>query len=99
MTKQELAAQLETILRGHDSAAPRATADKLRDLWLQADPKSIDVIKAGLREQQETMAFRFLCSDRLVRESASWRARESTTICPWHNCSGATTGVKGGSSP
>jgi 3-methyladenine DNA glycosylase AlkD len=55
MTQEELARQLGEILRRHDPAVPGATADSLRDLWLQFDPKSMDVIKAELREQQETI--------------------------------------------
>jgi 3-methyladenine DNA glycosylase AlkD len=47
--------QVGAILVAYDPAAPRATADKLRDLWLQSEPKSMDVIKAELREQQETV--------------------------------------------
>lgn len=51
----ELSAKLAPILLDYDSTAPKATADKLRELWLQHDPKSIEVIKAELREQQETI--------------------------------------------
>jgi 3-methyladenine DNA glycosylase AlkD len=39
----------------YDPTAPRVTADNLRDLWLQFEPKSIEGIKAELREQQETV--------------------------------------------
>jgi len=52
--KTEIANQITPILEGYDPAAPAATADALRDLWLQFDPKSIDVIKAEQREMQET---------------------------------------------
>ncbi len=55
MTKGELGARLQTILAAHDPAAPRTSAEKLRDLWLQYEPKSMDVIKAELRDQQETV--------------------------------------------
>jgi hypothetical protein len=34
---------------------PKNTADELRNLLLQYEPKSIEVIKAALREQQETI--------------------------------------------
>ena len=54
MKDEKLTQQLAAILSDYDSAAPRATADDLRDLWLQFDPKSMNVIKAELREQQET---------------------------------------------
>lgn len=53
--KEKLTGELAEILPNYDSTLPGATADKLRDLWLQFDPKSIEVIKAKLREQQETI--------------------------------------------
>lgn len=55
MTKEKLNEQLAEILHNYDANAPGATADSLRDLWLQFDPKSIEVIKAELREKQETI--------------------------------------------
>ena len=53
--KEKLTEQLDAILLNYDSKMPGATADNLRSLWLQFDPKSIEVIKAELREQQETV--------------------------------------------
>lgn len=53
--KVELAQRLDEILHAHDPSAPRATAEKLRDLWLRYEPKSIEVIKAELRDKQETV--------------------------------------------
>jgi 3-methyladenine DNA glycosylase AlkD len=47
--------RLGAILIAYEPTAPRVTADNLRDLWLQFEPKSMDVIKAELREQQETV--------------------------------------------
>ncbi|MGW8145183.1 MAG: DNA alkylation repair protein [Anaerolineales bacterium] len=47
--------QLTETLLNYDPQKPRVTAEELRDLWLQFDPKSIEVIKASLREQQETI--------------------------------------------
>jgi 3-methyladenine DNA glycosylase AlkD len=44
-----------SILAGYDPAAPQATADALRALWLQFEPRSVDVIKTELREKQETV--------------------------------------------
>ena len=51
----ELAPQLKEILLKYDPEVPKVTADTLRELWLQYEPKSIQVIKAELREQQETI--------------------------------------------
>ena len=47
--------QLGPIIMAYDPAAPRATADALRSLWLQFEPKSVAGIKAELRDQQETV--------------------------------------------
>ena len=43
------------ILKNYSPADIRKTADELRDLWLQFEPKSIEVIKAEQREIQETI--------------------------------------------
>jgi 3-methyladenine DNA glycosylase AlkD len=53
--KTEIADRVDSIIAGYDPAAPHATADGLRRLWLQFEPKSIEVIKAEQREQQETV--------------------------------------------
>jgi 3-methyladenine DNA glycosylase AlkD len=53
--KEKSAKGLEPILRAYDPAAPQATADRLRDLWLQFEPGSMHGIKAELREKQETV--------------------------------------------
>ena len=53
--KAEIADQVSSILAAYDPAVPRATADALRALWLQFEPKSMAGIKAELREQQETV--------------------------------------------
>ena len=52
--KDEHAQQLADMLTKYDRAQPEATADKLRNLWFQYEPKSIEVIKAKLRQQKET---------------------------------------------
>jgi 3-methyladenine DNA glycosylase AlkD len=49
------AEEVSQILASYDPQAPRPTADRLRDLWLQFEPKSIDVIRASQRMQQETV--------------------------------------------
>ena len=55
MTKVEIVDQVDGILAAYDPAAPGDTADALRGLWLQFEPKSVGGIKAELREQQETV--------------------------------------------
>jgi 3-methyladenine DNA glycosylase AlkD len=51
----EIADQVGAILAAYDPATPGATADALRALWLQFEPKSTAGIKAEQREQQETV--------------------------------------------
>jgi 3-methyladenine DNA glycosylase AlkD len=53
--REEITGKLGPILMAYDLTVPRVTADHLRDLWLQFEPKSIEGIKAELREQQETV--------------------------------------------
>jgi hypothetical protein len=48
--KEKPAEQLTEILSKYDPEKPKFTADELRNLWLQYEPKSIEVIKAELRE-------------------------------------------------
>jgi 3-methyladenine DNA glycosylase AlkD len=55
MIKGKHAKQLAELLLKYDPKKPKIAADKLRNLWLQYEPKSIEVIKASLREQQETI--------------------------------------------
>jgi hypothetical protein len=55
MMKDKLAEQLATTLLMYAPEKPKNTADELRNLLLQYEPKSIEVIKAALREQQETI--------------------------------------------
>ncbi len=52
---KEIREQLAPILAEYDAAAPTVTADRLRDLWLQFEPKSVAGIKENLRVQQETV--------------------------------------------
>ncbi len=54
-TRGEIALQVGDILEGYDPAEPDLTASRLRELWLQFEPKSIEVIKAEQRAQQETV--------------------------------------------
>jgi 3-methyladenine DNA glycosylase AlkD len=51
----EITDRVSQILAAYDPAAPHATADALRDLWLQFEPKSVAGIKVEQRGQQETV--------------------------------------------
>jgi hypothetical protein len=55
MTKVATTDQVSSIITAYDPATPRTTADALRGLWLQFEPKSVAGIKAEQREQQETV--------------------------------------------
>ncbi len=47
--------EVRQILDSYDPSAPDVTADALRALWLQFEPKSIEGIKAEQRKKQETV--------------------------------------------
>ena len=53
--KDDIAGQVRDILAEYDRHSPQASADRIRDLWLQFEPKSMAGIKAEQREQQETV--------------------------------------------
>jgi len=50
----EIPNQVAPIIDDYDPTIPSLTADRLRALWLQFEPKSVAGIKAELRAQQET---------------------------------------------
>ena len=50
----EIEEQVVSILAGYDPDTPDGTAARLRELWLQFEPKSVAGIKAEQREKQET---------------------------------------------
>jgi 3-methyladenine DNA glycosylase AlkD len=51
----EIAEQVRALLAAYDPSEPQAAAGSLRELWLRFEPKSIEVIKADQRQQQETV--------------------------------------------
>jgi 3-methyladenine DNA glycosylase AlkD len=46
---------MKSLLEAYESESPGVTAEGLRDLWLQFEPKSMGGIKAEQREKQETV--------------------------------------------
>ena len=52
---EEILAQVHSILETYDPESPKLTADSLRTFWMSFEPKSIEGIKADLREKQETI--------------------------------------------
>lgn len=72
---EPIAERLGAILTPYDPAEPWVTADNLRNLWLQFEPKSMDVIKAELREQQETVGIPVPVL-KLIGKSVSKEARK-----------------------
>ncbi|MBN1260231.1 MAG: DNA alkylation repair protein, partial [Anaerolineae bacterium] len=50
----DVTTQVKTLLATYDPTAPQATADALRDLWLQGEVKSLGAIKEDQQAQQET---------------------------------------------
>jgi 3-methyladenine DNA glycosylase AlkD len=53
--KAETEELVGTVLADYDPTTPHPTADGLRQIWLQFEPKSMEGIRAELREQQETV--------------------------------------------
>lgn len=51
----DITKHVSELLGDYDPNSPAVTADGLRKLWLKFEPKSIDVIKAEQRQQQETV--------------------------------------------
>lgn len=51
----DIALQVQFILDDYDPDSPLATADRLREFWLQFEPKSVAGIKAKERDLQETV--------------------------------------------
>ena len=60
--------RVETLVATYDPTTPRATADGLRALWLQFEPKSIAVIKAEQRAEQETVGIPIPILKSIVRK-------------------------------
>jgi 3-methyladenine DNA glycosylase AlkD len=52
---KEIPSRVRSILETYDPDSPKPTADSLRGFWMGFEPKSIEGIKADLREQQETL--------------------------------------------
>jgi 3-methyladenine DNA glycosylase AlkD len=55
MDKKEIDQTVNRVIATYDPAVPMATADCLRDYWLQFEPKSVGGIKAERRARQETV--------------------------------------------
>jgi 3-methyladenine DNA glycosylase AlkD len=53
--REAIVQQVGAILVDYNPTAPVVTADRIRHLWLQFEPKSMEVIKAEQRAQQETI--------------------------------------------
>ncbi|MBN1219911.1 MAG: DNA alkylation repair protein [Anaerolineae bacterium] len=52
---KEISSQVATLLSAYNLVAPQPTADSLRDLWFQFEPKSTGFVKAEQLAQQETI--------------------------------------------
>ena len=51
----DISKRVSELLADYDPKSPTATAEGLRKLWLEFEPKSIAVIKVEQRQQQETI--------------------------------------------
>lgn len=55
MKKEEIPSIVGSTLDTYEPESPKTTADSLQSFWKTFEPKSIEGIKAELREQQETL--------------------------------------------
>jgi len=78
----ELLHQVRSLVAAYDPAGPRSTADGLRDLWLQFEPGSMAGIKAGQREQQETVGIPVPALKSIAREVAGVAAKRVDDFIP-----------------
>ena len=78
----ELTHQVRSLVAAYDPAGPRPTADGLRDLWLQFEPGSMAGIKAGQREQQETVGIPVPVLKSIAREVARVAAKRVDDFIP-----------------
>jgi 3-methyladenine DNA glycosylase AlkD len=80
--KVDVKKQVASILADYDPAAPQVAADGLRALWLQFEPKSVDVIKAELREQQETVGIPVAVLRTMGKEIGKVARKRVDDFCP-----------------
>ncbi len=80
--KVQVADEVGWILTTYDPVAPRATADALRDLWLQYEPKSMAGIKAEQRAQQETVGIPVAVLKAIGKEAGKAARREVDGYVP-----------------
>ena len=73
---------VRSLVAAYDPAEPRPTADGLRDLWLRFEPRSMAGIKAGQREQQETVGIPVPVLKSIAREVARVAAKRVDDFIP-----------------
>jgi len=78
----EVAHHVKALLAAYDSNAPGLAADKLRQLWLQFEPKSVAGIKAEQREQQETVGIPIPVLKLIGQEVAKVARRRVADLIP-----------------
>ena len=80
--KSEIAHKVHQILAAYDSSAPHATADRVRTLWLQFEPKSIEGIKSEQRLRQETVGIPVPVLKSIGKEVSKAARRRAIDLIP-----------------
>ena len=80
--KPDVSGRVEQILAEYLPSEPRQTASRLRALWLEFEPKSIEVIKAELRRQQETVGIPVPVLKAIGKEVSKAARKQVTSYIP-----------------
>ncbi|MBN1579154.1 MAG: DNA alkylation repair protein [Anaerolineae bacterium] len=78
----DIAGQVSRIVTAYEPASPHVAADELRALWLQFEPKSIEVIKAEQRKEQETVGIPVPILQSIGKEIARVARKRVTDFVP-----------------
>lgn len=79
---EDLANTTNSILASYDPATPQLTAKRLKQLWLQFQPKSVASIKAEQRAVQETVGIPIPVLKSIGREVGKVAAKRVDTFMP-----------------
>lgn len=85
----EIPAQVQLIIDDSEQREAHTTADALRNLWLQYEPRSIEVIKANQRQMQETVGIPIPILKAIGKELSKVARKNVDTYIPlarllWH---------------
>lgn len=82
MKKAEITSTVRSILDTYDPGSPDTAADSLQEYWKTFEPKSIEGIKAELREQQETLGIPVPVLKSMGKELSKAAKKDVSTYLP-----------------